>query len=757
MSNDTTTKKIEVRVVSDDPKALKAVADGMAKITANASTMASGMQILTNAFNGWIAFLGIRKLTDFSDAMQIINDRLVLMTGSQEGANSALAGIAKVAEETRSPVNTLGDVYLRMGTILEDTGIKQGTLLDVMKTLTNTFRLSGTPIEEASAGILALSKAFAQGEIKGRELKAILGDNVYLAELLRAKFGNDIFQQSGANTVKATQFFKLLFASMDDINKKAEQLTPTFGQTLTVALNNTKLSILSLNEQLGLSTKFAAAVREATDKFTLSIVALSAAVVALAVAQLPTLVIQLTAVGKAMLALASSNPVVAVLVGIGAIIIATNKDLAEFEGRIDKVILNLDELSAAYNRNFALKYDKYVLQLVGGTELYNQALAKQKGLEDSIAERRLKLAVSGLPDSTPFIDPNKTFKPKDASEGLADLKDILGEINTAFLAGTLSVEQYNQKLQKFELYKLTRQFTEGKLEFDKWAEGLDKFRESAFNQFLARGVINLQEYRQAISETKIDALTQKFNAGKITLAEYNKEIVKVTEQFSVGGAFRAGTQEYIDSVGTLSAEVAGGIKNVFSSLETSFESFIKTGKFNFNNFTQGVLDDLTKIIVRASIIKPLADALIGPGSIFAPSTGPTSHVATQAEAPNTAAHGAYFSNDIAKFATGGVFNSPTGFGFGQNKLGVLGEAGPEAILPLSRNGGGDLGVKASVTPVNITIVNNSQAEIAQRETTGPNGERQIEILIHNKVKEGLATGKFDKSMQQAYGLQRKGS
>lgn len=47
---------------------------------------------------------------------------------------------------------------------------------------------------------------------------------------------------------------------------------------------------------------------------------------------------------------------------------------------------------------------------------------------------------------------------------------------------------------------------------------------------------------------------------------------------------------------------------------------------------------------------------------------------------------------IRAFATGDVFNSPTMFGYGGGQMGVLGEAGPEAIMPLKRGPDGKLGI-----------------------------------------------------------------
>jgi phage-related minor tail protein len=68
-----------------------------------------------------------------------------------------------------------------------------------------------------------------------------------------------------------------------------------------------------------------------------------------------------------------------------------------------------------------------------------------------------------------------------------------------------------------------------------------------------------------------------------------------------------------------------------------------------------------------------------------------------------AANGATFASGIATFAKGGAFTNsvvsgPTMFEFadgGMMKPGLMGEAGPEAIMPLSRGAGGRLGVDAS--------------------------------------------------------------
>lgn len=66
--------------------------------------------------------------------------------------------------------------------------------------------------------------------------------------------------------------------------------------------------------------------------------------------------------------------------------------------------------------------------------------------------------------------------------------------------------------------------------------------------------------------------------------------------------------------------------------------------------------------------------------------------------------GAFASGRVTPFATGGIVSSPTMFAM-RGGRGLMGEAGPEAIMPLTRGPNGKLGVQASgsARPVNITM------------------------------------------------------
>jgi lambda family phage tail tape measure protein len=105
------------------------------------------------------------------------------------------------------------------------------------------------------------------------------------------------------------------------------------------------------------------------------------------------------------------------------------------------------------------------------------------------------------------------------------------------------------------------------------------------------------------------------------------------------------------------------------------------------------------------------------------------------------------------FANGGIVNGATGFAHAGG-MGIMGEAGPEAIMPLERDASGKLGVGAA--PVSIEINNYSGAQISQSESVDTNGNKRISILVEKAVEDGFATGRFDKTMRNSFGLARKG-
>jgi lambda family phage tail tape measure protein len=94
--------------------------------------------------------------------------------------------------------------------------------------------------------------------------------------------------------------------------------------------------------------------------------------------------------------------------------------------------------------------------------------------------------------------------------------------------------------------------------------------------------------------------------------------------------------------------------------------------------------------------------------------------------------GVYDQGRVA-FAKGGAFTNsivtrPTTFAFAKG-TGLMGEAGPEAIMPLKRSPNGSLGVQGGGSSVDVVVNNYGQEKATTKQTTDSRGNRRIEVIV----------------------------
>lgn len=90
---------------------------------------------------------------------------------------------------------------------------------------------------------------------------------------------------------------------------------------------------------------------------------------------------------------------------------------------------------------------------------------------------------------------------------------------------------------------------------------------------------------------------------------------------------------------------------------------------------------------------------------------------------------------VVPFASGGIVSSPTYFPAGKN-IGLMGEAGAEAILPLRRTADGSLGVSADGGRSSINVVFNVTAQDA---ASFRKSEAQLTGMLARAVSRGART------------------
>ncbi len=140
------------------------------------------------------------------------------------------------------------------------------------------------------------------------------------------------------------------------------------------------------------------------------------------------------------------------------------------------------------------------------------------------------------------------------------------------------------------------------------------------------------------------------------------------------------TSDMLDALALRTRELELGANAFARAMTRAFSSSVSGGK-QFDDILKSLALRMSDLAVRMAF-KPLERGLAsGIESVF---SGLFSSVAPSL----TAATGA-----IKPFATGGVIGTPTYFPMTGGGVGLAGEAGPEAIMPLARGPDGRLGVR----------------------------------------------------------------
>ncbi len=193
-------------------------------------------------------------------------------------------------------------------------------------------------------------------------------------------------------------------------------------------------------------------------------------------------------------------------------------------------------------------------------------------------------------------------------------------------------------------------------------------------------------------------------------------------------------------------EKASALKEVFDevfvgSFTDGLASFIdgtKSAKDAFKDFVRSVEQQLAKLAAQ-----DISRSIFGGGSssggsglfgwlanFFSGAGASSAAAGGGGDPPIWAAKGRVFdSSGVQAFAMGDVFGSPTRFKFAGG-MGVMGEAGPEAVMPLARDRSGRLGVRGGGTTVNQVTFNIS--------TPDANSFRQSESQIAASMYQALS-------------------
>ena len=182
--------------------------------------------------------------------------------------------------------------------------------------------------------------------------------------------------------------------------------------------------------------------------------------------------------------------------------------------------------------------------------------------------------------------------------------------------------------------------------------------------------------------------------------------------------------------------VADTIANSMGDALTSIVDGTKSVSDAFKDMARAIIAELYQIYV----VKQITGMISG---------GIGSFMGFNASA---SANGNVFSNgNLVPYADGGVVGGPTYFPMNDGRTGLMGEAGPEAIMPLKRGKDGKLGVQAEGGAGDVIIHQNFNFQANGDESVKKIIAQQAPAIANMTKKQILDDRRRGGQMKQAFG------
>ena len=241
----------------------------------------------------------------------------------------------------------------------------------------------------------------------------------------------------------------------------------------------------------------------------------------------------------------------------------------------------------------------------------------------------------------------------------------------------------------------------------------------------------------------IDQEIEKTMALRDAQVSLREQQIELQSTDWVGG-MKSGFQSLIDGAQSLSQTIESATVGAFNKMGDSLATFVTTGKGNFKDLAASILQDISKMLIKFAMLRlaKMAVGMFADGGAF----GSSGLLAL-------AKGGAFNTHSIQYYANGDVFNKPTAFRHAGG-LGVMGEAGPEAVMPLTRGPNGKLGVQVFgnqqsstaagvVNQVQIDVHINNEGASADVQTSSQDGKQladSLKVVVLQTLQNELRSG-----------------
>lgn len=628
--------------------------------SAGTSTASLGKKVLSlkSAVLSLASAAVIRQIGQSMDQYTLLENQLKLVADAHGELETSMEKTYAIAAATRNGWAGTADIYARLERSTRDLNYSQNDLLGVTEAINMAVSISGTSAQAAEAALFQLGQGLGAGALRGEELNSVLEQTPRLAQAIADGLGVTIAQlrdMGAKGELTAQKVVEAIRKEQAVLRDEFSKTTPTMQQGW-VRLGDAATKFFGiLDDKVGVT----AAMATTMSHLAKGIDAVSES---------------MDKIGQATGSGAGMQKMVDAAAGVTA---------------LDEQIRQRQERNLPYQHLVARKQmaeGKLALYSQSYGPLYaSEAGAKRAGRYqdaelDAYNEALAKNRPSASPGSAGSVKSSGSSSPPKSLAPMTPYEESRYWTSQLYGGGSITDKAAQRR-------------------GDSEDAEIQAYNEALAQTALAQADVNNVTDLWLTKEEEAQAARER---GEQQL--YDMQLAQETWTDSAID----GLEAYAETAGYTADNIQAAFTNGFKGMENALVEFVKTGKISFTDLTDSIVSDLIRMQVQSSITKPLASAagdalssigtsvgnwlMSAQGNVF---TGPDIHSYSNkvVDAPT------FFSGrHIKAYASGGN---------------VMGEAGPEAVMPLTRTPSGDLGVKAQGSAGSTQIVYNIDARGAK--------------------------------------------
>lgn len=231
------TERLILEFREDGARVVKTAIDDIGASSETAEGQVIGFQ---DALLGIAGAAIAGSFLEIAQAATLIDNRLVLATGSVEGANAAFERLRDISLATRSSLESNVDLFQKLSSAGAELGATQDELFRFVQATGTALAIQGQGAAQNAAAILQLSQAVGSPTVQAQEFNPLLDTG---REILAAAARGIPEARGSVNELRAlvkeqqitgAELFRGVISQLDGLEERFQRTAPTITQAFSV-------------------------------------------------------------------------------------------------------------------------------------------------------------------------------------------------------------------------------------------------------------------------------------------------------------------------------------------------------------------------------------------------------------------------------------------------------------------------------------------------------------------------------------------